>query len=150
MPVKPQRYLEDQTVGGKLLGKTMKFVSGMFNRDACDESSESDRQIKGKGKVIDRDSDLGRQLENWEEERFKEFGKELPKAWQIEEAGLDTDATSMTPIPMFGFSSPEPTKKGSQVGVGPCGLGKDQGMGSRSDIKDVLRGCNRDSWMVSG
>ena len=112
VPVKPQRYLEDQTVGGQLLEKTMKFVSGMFNRDGCNESPESDRQIKGKGKVIDRDRELGRQLKKWEEERFKEFGKKLPKAWLIEEAGLDTDTASMTPIPIFGFSSPEPAKKG--------------------------------------
>ena len=33
--VKPQRFLDDQGVGGELLGKTMRFVSGvLISRDA--------------------------------------------------------------------------------------------------------------------
>ena len=48
---KPGRYLEDQTVGGKLLGKTMRFVSGvLFARDTRDGSLESEKQIKGRRK----------------------------------------------------------------------------------------------------
>ena len=46
-----------------------------------DESSESDKQIKQKAKG--RDSDISREFEKWKEERFKEFGKELRKAWEI-------------------------------------------------------------------
>ena len=29
----------------------------------------------------------------WEEERFREFEKELPESWQIEEPGLGADTT---------------------------------------------------------
>ena len=146
---KSQRDLEDKTVGGKLLGKTMKFVSEvLFARDGSPKS-------KGKEKAADQDSDISRDLKKWEEERFKEFGKELPKAWQIEEAGLDADTRSTTPlshIPTFGFYSADSPKKsdvplineGSQAGVGASGVDENQGAGSHSDgMKDVLRGCKR-------
>jgi hypothetical protein len=146
---KSQRDLEDKTVGGKLLGKTMKFVSEvLFARDGSPES-------KGKGKAADQDSVIGREFKKWGEERFKEFGKELPKAWQIEGAGLDVDTRSTTPlshIPTFGFYSAQSpkksdvplTNKGSQAGVGASGVDEDQDAGSHSDgMKDVLRGCKR-------
>ena len=144
--IKPRGYLGDQTVGGRLLGKTMKFVSGvLFAKDARDESSESDKQTKEKAKG--RDSDASREFKKWKEERFKEFGKELPKAWEIEEVGLDTDATPTTPIsriPPFGLYSPETTNvrlttklKGTQAAVGESGVNESDGM------KDVLRGCKR-------
>ena len=39
--VKPLRFLDDQGLGGKLLGKTMRFVSGvLFSRDGQDGSSD--------------------------------------------------------------------------------------------------------------
>ena len=47
---KPERYLVDQTVGGKLLRKTMRFVTGvLFSRDAL---PDSEKQIKGKKREI--------------------------------------------------------------------------------------------------
>ena len=56
----------------------MIFVSGvLFARETRDGSLESEKQIKGR-----------REWRKWEEERFRDFGKELPKSWQIEEPGL--------------------------------------------------------------
>jgi hypothetical protein len=56
---KPEKDLEDQTVGGKLLGKTMRFVSGvLFARDAGDGSVESEKHVKGKEREMDRNRDI--------------------------------------------------------------------------------------------
>ena len=45
-------------VGGKLLGKTMKFVSGvLFSRDARDGSPESEK-MKGKEREAERNRDI--------------------------------------------------------------------------------------------
>ena len=149
---KPERYLEGQTAGGKLLGKTMRFVSGMlFTRDTSDGSPESG-QIKGKEREMDRNRDID--FKKWEEERFREFGKELPKSWQIEEPGLGADTTPTTPtshIPIFGFGSPKFTKKGdlrstnkeSQIGVSASGVDEYEGLSRSRGMKDVLRGCKR-------
>ena len=124
----------------------MRFVSGvLFPRDARDGSPQSEKQIKGKEREMDRNRDID--FKKWKEEMFKEFGKELPKSWQIVEAGLDADATPTTPIsniPIFGLGS---TKKGdlpssnkrSQIGVGSGGIDETHSSG----MKDVLRGCKR-------
>ena len=146
---KPKRYLEDQTAGGKLLGKTMRFVSGMlFARDTRDGSPESERQIKGKEREMDRNRDID--FKKWEEERFREFGKELPKSWQIEELGLVSDTTPTSHIPIFGFGSPKLTKgdlrltnKESQIGVSASGVDEYEGQSRSRGMKDVLRGCKR-------
>ena len=147
---KPERYLEDQTVGGKLLGKTMRFVSGvLFSRDGQDGSPDSEKQMKGKEKEVDRNRDID--FKRWEEERFREFGKELPKLWQIEDAGLDADTTPTSPlshIPIFGLGS---TKKGdlrssnmgSPIGIGSSGIDENEGKSHYLGMKDVLRGCKR-------
>ena len=128
--VKPQG---DQGVGGKLLGKTMRFVSDvLFTKDA-----PSGRQGKGKERERSRDStevfvDEG---EVDKKERLKEFGKELPKTWQIiEDAGLDatTPTTPMIHMPTFGFCS-----SAGASGVVNGGGANPQGM------KDVLRGCKK-------
>ena len=153
---KPGRYPEDQTVGGRLLGKTMRFVSGvLFARDAHDGSPEPEKQIKGKEREMDRNRDLD--FKKWEEERFRDFGKKLPKAWQIEEAGLNAVTTPTTPTtpmshtPIFGFGSPKFTKKGdsrssnkeSQIGVGSSGIDEYDDQFHSLGMKDVLRGCKR-------
>jgi hypothetical protein len=127
--VKPQRFLDDQGVGGKLLGKTMRFVSGvLFSRDAQDGSSGPGGQVKGKEREMSRDDGIERQVTKWEEERFKAYGKELPKAWQILEGNFST------------------TSKGSPVGAGTSGMGEggaqNEGLPSH-EMKDVLRGCKR-------
>jgi len=138
--VKP-RSMDDQGVGGKLLGKTMKFVSGvLFARDANDGSLDSGKKMKGKEREMGGDSAEDREVKRREAERFKEFGKELPKPWQIfEEAGLHINTTPKTTISSFGFCSPKSTNKGSQVGVGAS-----EGEGSPSDgMNDALRGCKK-------
>jgi hypothetical protein len=143
---KPERYLEDQSVGGKLLGKTMRFVSGVFSRDASDGS---EKQIKGKEREMNRNRDID--FKKWEEERFREFGKELPKLWEIEEAGLDADTsptTPMSPIPIFGLGSTKKgdlrsSNKGSEIGVGSSGIDEYGDKSHSLGMKDVLRGCKR-------
>ena len=53
--VKPQRFLDDQGLAGKLLGKTVRFVSGvLFSRDAQDGSESSGGQVKGKEREMSR------------------------------------------------------------------------------------------------
>jgi hypothetical protein len=149
---KPERYPEDQTVGGKLLGKTMRFVSGvLFSRDARGGPPESEKQIKGKEREMDSKRDID--FKTWEEERFREFGKELPKSWKIEEAGLDADTTPTSPmghIPIFGFGSPKFSKgdlrssnKGSQIVVDSSGIDGYEVQSHSLGMKDVLRGCKR-------
>jgi hypothetical protein len=137
----PERYSEDQTVGGKLLGKTMSFVSGvLFSKDTRHGSPESEKQMKGKDREMDRNSDID--FKKWKEERFREFGKELPKSWQIVEGGLDADATPTTPmnnIPIFGLGS----NKRSQIGVGSSGIDGYEDKSHSFGMKDVLRGCKR-------
>jgi hypothetical protein len=145
---KPEKDLEDPTVGGKLLGKTMRFVSGvLFARDARDGSVEFEKHVKGKEREMDRNRDID--FKKWQEERFREFGKELPKSWQIEEeARLNANTAPTAPIshiPSFGFGSPKVMKKGdlrssnkgSQIVIGSSGIDGHEGM------KDVLRGCKR-------
>ena len=141
---KSETYPEDKTVGGKLLGKTMRFVSGvLFPRDVRNGSPESEKQIKGKEREMDRNRDID--FKKWKEERFKEFGKELPKLWQILEAGLDVDTMPTTPIsniPIFGLGSTKKddlpsSNKRSQTGVSSGGINESHSSG----MKDILRGC---------
>ena len=128
----------------------MRFVSGvLFARDAHDGSPETEKQTKGKEREIDRNRYLD--FKKWEEERFREFGKELPKSWQIEGAALDVDTTpttSMSHIPLFGFGSPKKsdlrsTNKEAQIGVGASGIDNYEGQSHPPGMKDVLRGCKR-------
>ena len=100
-----------------------------------------------------RDIDLKR----WEEEWFREFRKQLPKSWHIEEAGLNADTVPTTPTtpmghtPTFVFGFPKFTKKGdlrssdkgSQIGVGSSGVDEYEGQFHFLGMKDVLRGCKR-------
>ena len=137
--IKPRGYLDRQATGGKVLEKTMKFISGvLFAKDTHDGSLGSDKM---KGKDTETSRDDRELIKKWETERFKEFGKELPKAWQIEEAGLDTDARP-TSTPRFCSPESKNTIKGSPVGVG-AGVDKDKGQIEGSQMKDVLRGCKR-------
>ena len=75
---------------GNLPGKTMRFVSDVLSaRDAHDASLES-----GKGK----EGETGHFGVDYEE-GFKEFGKELPKTWEVVEQFEFSDATTLlTPI----------------------------------------------------
>ena len=156
VPATIKPYLDGQGIGGKLLGKTMRFVSGMlFTKDTHDGSLESDKQAKGKEREISRDGGIDREIiKRWEQERFKWFGKELPKMWQIEEAALNTDTTPtklINRIPNFGLCSPESTKKNDlrstnkklNVGIGASGVDDQAEVSYSHGVKDVLRGCKR-------
>ena len=145
---KVERYVEDQTVGGELLGKTMRFVSGvLFSREARDGSLESEKQMKGKEREMGRNRD--NDFNKWKEGRFREFGKELPKSWQIEEAGLESNTSPTTPmshIPIFGLSSTKKgdlrsSNKGSQIGS--SGIDEYESKSHSFGMDDVLRGCKR-------
>jgi hypothetical protein len=54
----------------------------LFARDARDGSMESEKHVKGKEREMDRNRDID--FKKWQEERFREFGKELPKSWHAD------------------------------------------------------------------
>ncbi|KAF9523697.1 hypothetical protein CPB83DRAFT_862502 [Crepidotus variabilis] len=124
LPPQPEMYVDDQGVGGKLLGKTMKFVSGvLWNKDSRSGGST----LKGKERAqVNEGSSLSPTtslLDRERQERFREFGKELPKAWSVyDDAGWDTaDTLSGRPSPPSGGMPPLNT----------------------ASVHDVLKGCRR-------
>ncbi len=94
LPPKPHSDA-DQGVGGSLLGRTVKFMSGvLWAKDSESSISSSLADLKGKGKAREgsysgRDYlHSSRSLKGESTEKLRGFGKELPKAWKIvEEAG---------------------------------------------------------------
>ena len=144
---KLERYLEDQTVGQRLLGKTMRFVWGaLFSRDALEGLPDNEKQIKEKEREMDRN--CGIRFKKWEEDWVREFGKELPKSWQIEEAADTAPTTPMRHIPFFGLGSTKQgdlrsSNKGSQTEVGSSGIDEYESKFHSHGMNDVLRGCKR-------
>ena len=149
--------MDDQGVGGKLLGRTMKFVNNVLSAKEREASNSiGGRELPliwgpgvGKGKERVREggvaatrargeAESGESLslaEKEKRERFREFGKELPKAWGVlEEGGVDTRG--------MGFG-------GSKFGGGSSSLKTAFGLKgpmTREDANgfyDVLRGCRR-------
>lgn len=108
---------DNASVGGKLLGKTIKFVSGvLFANDAP--------VMSAKGKEREREN-VESLLEKERREKFVGIGRELPKAWGVlRAAGWDVD-------PGMGAAS----------SAGRESLGGDVDGGL--DMSDVLRGCKR-------
>ncbi|KAF9553354.1 hypothetical protein CPC08DRAFT_822347 [Agrocybe pediades] len=175
LPPKPERYVDDQGiggsgngsgsnagVGGKLLGKTMKFVSNvLFNAKeepeppamAAAATEGSETRTRGKGKERMREmsvSSLGREgssvsndmasiLEIERRERFKEFGKELPKAWKVlEDAGWDTSYARDE----YDSTARRLLRRMSSVATGHPHASK-PGAPPAEAVSDVLRGCRR-------
>jgi hypothetical protein len=174
LPPKPEVYVDDQGVGGKLLGKTMKFMSNvLFSKDGGSSSSPLAPFVGGAGatrakgkereRISARDGSAARArlyndqeassapgeslIERERHERFKNWGKELPKAWHVfEEAGYDTSnmghghSGDPFPPPMqrrtVSSASTETSPKHVH-GVTADAEAEMKGM------KDVLRGCTR-------
>ncbi|KDR69526.1 hypothetical protein GALMADRAFT_145558 [Galerina marginata CBS 339.88] len=166
-PPRVETYADDQGVGGGVAsgldgvvgGKLMKFVSVsgvLFAKDA-----DAGAGVGGVGRLADGeeraresslppDSRLGREaregsateslsvlLDRERQERFREFGKELPEAWSVLEDALDTASIS---------SSGSDSRKFKPFGA-PA-LSKSNSMASGVDggmdgMKNVLRGCRR-------
>lgn len=75
----------DEGIGGKILGRTVKFVSGLLGAGATGAGTEAkDAGMRG---AEDTTSDI--------EKRLGSFGQELPKAWKVLEGvaapGLEAD-----------------------------------------------------------
>jgi len=185
LPPKPERYADDQGiggaasgssgggVGGKLFGKTMKFVSGvLFNAkedpgplsspavgiSSSDSTAAPGGRIGGsKGKERMREmsaSSLSRDdggsvdatmslLQRERQERFKEFGKELPKAWKVlEDAGWDTSYTHSAHDSTAKRLLRRMSSAAATHGVGH-GSSFKAGVPPSEAVNDVLRGCKR-------
>ncbi|KAF8161693.1 hypothetical protein B0H34DRAFT_390777 [Crassisporium funariophilum] len=175
LPPRPVRYVDDQGVGGavalgagtggtgagvggKLFGKTMKFMSGvLFAKDgegagaiggagggARGKGKErarapSEREGSGEGSAVVED--LLSAVERERKERFREFGKELPKAWKVfDDAGWDTSLGS-TRMGLGRRTSSSASGSGFPV----VGKGKTTaiGGGETDVVADVLKGCKR-------
>ncbi|KAF8969681.1 hypothetical protein BDZ97DRAFT_213140 [Flammula alnicola] len=149
LPPKPETYVDDQGVGGKLLGKTMKFVNTvLFAKDvpaptaAGGINRSTSRLSKGKerareGSVVrDGDGSGGESLlERDRRERFREWGKELPKSWRVlEEGGVDTSEMGLGLGGRYGPGGGKPAAKRASVKALASEL---------PEMQDVLRGCKR-------
>ncbi|KDR77909.1 hypothetical protein GALMADRAFT_1293338 [Galerina marginata CBS 339.88] len=165
LPPRVETYADDQGVGGGVAsglggvvgGKLMKFVSGVLfakDADAGATAGGVGRLVKGKERAregsLPPGSRLGREaregsgtesvsvlLDRERQERFREFGKELPKAWSVLEDALDAAPSS---------SSGSDSRKFKPFGA-PA-LSRSNSMASSVDggmdgMKDVLRGCRR-------
>ena len=118
---------DNVSVGGKLIGKTIKFVSGvLFAKDAP--------MMSAKGKERERET-VQSLLEKERRERFVGIGRELPKTWGVlRAAGWDVDSgTEMRGIGMGAASSTSRESLGGDV---------DGGLGEEG-MSNVLRGCKR-------
>ena len=75
----------DEGIGGKILGRTVKFVSGLLGSGAANAGTEAkDVSVRG-------DEDMTTDIEK----RLGGFGQDLPKAWKVLEgvatSGLEAD-----------------------------------------------------------
>lgn len=102
LPPKPQSYTDGDESGG-LLGKTMKFVSGvLWTKDKSSAISPSiPPTSKGKGRAKEGSTFGGSHkdvspspMEGFNTLRLNEFGRALPKAWKVFE---DAEWSSETP-----------------------------------------------------
>ncbi len=120
---------------GKLLERAMGFVSGvLFSKE--DTSLGAD-----KGKSVGSDNHNDENLsaaERERKERFQNFGKGLPRAWEV----VDHTTTGLV------ASSSATQTPGSKPGRFSLTLKEEDKVGSlgsseRSHVYDVLRGCKR-------
>ncbi|KIM37712.1 hypothetical protein M413DRAFT_448237 [Hebeloma cylindrosporum] len=157
-------------VGAKVLGKTMKFVSGVFW--GGEGGSGGTMRGKEKGKERERvgvregsvdtlrgtGGDGESLLERDRRERFREFGKELPKAWRVVEEGVRVSHASGSKsksgsrlLSTLSSASSSPSSSATAP-TAAKGKGKrsedwhDEGHrddGNEAGLHDVLRGCRR-------
>lgn len=119
---------DNVSVGSKLFGKTIKFVSGvLFANDAP--------VMSAKGKERERES----LLEKERRERFVGIGRDLPKAWGVlRAAGWDVDSGAG----MKGDARGIRNGAASFTGRESLGGDVDGGLGEEG-MSNVLRGCKR-------
>ncbi|KAG6848840.1 hypothetical protein H0H93_013560, partial [Arthromyces matolae] len=146
---------------GTLVSKTMRFVSGvLFAGDATDGAGSASTTTTtttggaGAGAGADKDKDKERERERRKrelEQRYKHFGSELPRAYDIlhPQAHLGRDRSPPTQT----ANQPPPPSSGwnlSTLGFGSKSKGKQKASASSSSqgvvdptVEDVLRGCKR-------
>jgi len=116
LPPKPQSYMGGDQSGG-LLGKTVKFVSGVLWTKDKDSlwSSSIPSTSKGKGRAKEGSSSHRNTspspLERDSTSKFKEFGRTLPKAWKVFE---DAGWSSATPAGTWKDGQPIDILRGCQ------------------------------------
>ena len=169
----------DQGVGGKLLGRTMRFMSSvLWAKDGVgagegggsglmrggsmrgkEKETERARVREGSADTARRTGSVGvggggeSLVERDRRERFREFGRELPKAWTILEGGRGDDvksrgfAASRSRSRVSSSSSSSPSlveakakAKGTTVAKGKVGAEEEV---DKASLYDVLRGCRR-------
>jgi len=160
----------DQWVGGKLLGRTMRFMSSVLcAKDGVVETMRGG-SIKGKEKendderprrVRDGSADTARRtgsvgvggggggggeslVERDRRERFREFGRELPKAWAVLEGGGGRRfAASRSRSRVSSSSSSLSSLSAAAQAKGKASAGAKQEEADKTGLYDVLRGCGR-------
>ena len=158
----------DQWVGGKLLGRTMRFMSSVLcAKDGVVETMRGG-SIKGKEKendderprrVRDGSADTARRtgsvgvggggggeslVERDRRERFREFGRELPKAWAVLEGGGGRRfAASRSRSRVSSSSSSLSSLSAAAQAKGKASASAKQEEADKTGLHDVLRGCRR-------
>jgi len=160
----------DQWVGGKLLGRTMRFVSSVLcAKDGVVETMRGG-SIKGKEKEKENDDERPRRVrdgsadtarrtgsvgvggggggeslvERDRRERFREFGRELPKAWAVLEGGGGRRfAASRSRSRVSSSSSSLSSLSAAAQAKGKASAGAKQEEADKTGLYDVLRGCRR-------
>lgn len=157
LPEVEDTHMGDQGVGGKLLGKTMKFVSsvlwasGVGSGEAMSgggggsvkgKEREGARQREGSADTR-RGNDIGdgeSLVERDRRERFREFGRELPKAWTLlEGGGGDTHFSASRSRSRVRVSSLSSSAAAAAKGKGSA----QEEEADKAGLYDVLRGCQR-------
>jgi hypothetical protein len=131
-PPPPSHARRDSvSTGGKLIGKTIKFVSGvLFAKDAP--------VMLAKGKERERET-AESLLEKERRERFVGIGRELPKAWGVlRAAGWDVDSGTGLRGDSHGIGMGAASSKSRES----LGGDLDGGLGEEG-MSNVLRGCTR-------
>lgn len=139
---------DNRNTGGKLLGRAMGFVSGvLFSKDSTAVGTDNKGWLGSGASGKDQNDEHFSAAEKERRERFRHFGKELPRAWDVLESPVGGPVT-------VGFgSSSSPSKTTSQTTRHATGRfatmdndkNKDGGLGPSegTHVRDVLRGCRR-------
>ncbi|XP_006464180.1 hypothetical protein AGABI2DRAFT_75124 [Agaricus bisporus var. bisporus H97] len=130
--------------GGNLLGRAMGFVSGvLFSKDNTATGMDSSYKGKLSSDISDEHHAHTSAYEEEQQGKYQDFGKQLPRAWELVGSHQDNLKASRTP------PSETPTQVARQAVGRFLTYGQDvnrDGMfspGEQKRINDTLRGCRR-------
>ena len=164
----------DQGVGGKLLGRTMRFMSSvLWAKDGVgagegggsglmrgkEKERERARVREGSADTARRTGSVGvggggeSLVERDRRERFREFGRELPKAWAVLEGGggdvrfaarsrSRVSSTSSSSSLLSAATIAAKAKVKETPAKGKADAKEEEGLDT-AGLYDVLRGCRR-------